>query len=76
MIHAMPLRQSIYADDVSPSCNSFDKQDDQEAREDFRMYAWLEADSLLPPPGRLPSSQAMLAWHEYQDSGKAPATKV
>lgn len=82
MIRAMPLRQSIYdlrrwdADIVSPSRNLLDKQDDREAREDFRMYAWLEENDLLPAPGRLPSSQAMLAWREYQEQGKAPATKV
>ncbi len=82
MIRAMPLSQSVYdlrrwdADAVSPSRNLLDKQDDQEAREDFRMYAWLEENDLLPAPGHLPSAQAMQAWHEYQQRGAMPATKV
>lgn len=82
MIRARPLRQSIYglrrwsAGIVLPSCNSFDKQDDQEAREDFRMYAWLEENDLLPAPGHLPSAQAMLAWHAYLERGTKPEMKT
>lgn len=80
MIRARPLRESIYADGVSQSRDgSRDRQDEQDARkarEDFAMYAWLESNNLLPAPGRLPSAQAMLAWHEYLDNGKAPAMKT
>ena len=82
MIRAMPLSQSVYdlrrwdADAVSPSRNLLDKQDDQEAREDFRMYAWLEENDLLPAPGHLPSAQAMLAWHAYLERGTKPEMKV
>ena len=80
MICAMPLRESIYADGVSQSRDgSRDRQDEQDARkarEDFAMYDWLETNNLLPKPGQSPSAQAMRAWHEYQQRGAIPATKV